>query len=169
MIATTRRVPNVAELSPFRPIRARHCEGISKRGERHAESSHANGPTKAGIQGCRGCWCTDSALPKTATTADQCQQDGHWHRPTKSAGGSTVIDLLVRSDAYWGGKQPWAKVAEKSDRKDPTRVAALPLTGEVDAIDFARHRRPATTAQRQRLHAQQRAWAGALHRARLGA
>ena len=56
---------------------------------------------------------------------------------------------------YWAGKQPWAKVTEKSHRQDPTRVAAL-LTGEVDAIDL-----PAIAdlprLQRQTLHAQQKA------------
>ncbi|MBK9673710.1 MAG: hypothetical protein IPO82_00215 [Betaproteobacteria bacterium] len=43
--------------------------------------------------------------------------------------------MLARNDAYWGPKEPWAKVTEKVIAKDPTRMAAL-LSGEVDAIDL---------------------------------
>jgi peptide/nickel transport system substrate-binding protein len=43
--------------------------------------------------------------------------------------------VLARNDAYWGPREPWAKVTEKVIAKDPTRVAAL-IAGEVDAIDL---------------------------------
>ncbi|MEO8753829.1 MAG: ABC transporter substrate-binding protein [Casimicrobiaceae bacterium] len=43
--------------------------------------------------------------------------------------------VLARNDAFWGPREPWAKVTEKVIAKDPTRVAAL-LAGELDAIDL---------------------------------
>ncbi|MFN3401645.1 MAG: ABC transporter substrate-binding protein [Ferrovibrio sp.] len=42
--------------------------------------------------------------------------------------------VLNRNDAYWGPKQPWAKVTEKVIKGDAGRIAAL-LAGDVDAID----------------------------------
>ncbi|MEK9967906.1 MAG: ABC transporter substrate-binding protein [Ferrovibrio sp.] len=42
--------------------------------------------------------------------------------------------VLTRNDAYWGEKQPWAKVTEKVIKGDAGRIAAL-LAGDVDAID----------------------------------
>jgi peptide/nickel transport system substrate-binding protein len=41
---------------------------------------------------------------------------------------------LVRNDAYWGPKAPWAKVTFRIITSDPTRVASL-LAGEVRAIE----------------------------------
>jgi peptide/nickel transport system substrate-binding protein len=41
---------------------------------------------------------------------------------------------VERFDGYWGGKQPWAKVSERTIAKDPSRLASL-LAGQVDAID----------------------------------
>jgi peptide/nickel transport system substrate-binding protein len=42
--------------------------------------------------------------------------------------------VLNRNDAYWGTKEPWAKVTEKVIKSDAGRIAAL-LSGDVDAID----------------------------------
>lgn len=42
--------------------------------------------------------------------------------------------VLTRNDAYWGEKQPWAKVTERVIKGDAGRIAAL-LSGDVDAID----------------------------------
>jgi peptide/nickel transport system substrate-binding protein len=41
---------------------------------------------------------------------------------------------VERFDGYWGGKQPWAKVSERTIARDPSRLASL-LAGQVDAID----------------------------------
>jgi len=48
----------------------------------------------------------------------------------------TTGELLEveRFDGYWGGKQPWAKVTERTIARDPARLASL-LAGQVDAID----------------------------------
>ncbi len=42
--------------------------------------------------------------------------------------------VMARNDAYWGEKQPWARVIWRPMAADPTRVAAL-LSGDVDVID----------------------------------
>ena len=41
---------------------------------------------------------------------------------------------LVRNDAYWGGRAPWARVTYRTVPNDAARVAAL-LSGDVDVID----------------------------------
>jgi peptide/nickel transport system substrate-binding protein len=41
---------------------------------------------------------------------------------------------MVRNDAYWGEKSPWAKVIFKPIKAGPARVAAL-LAGDVDLIE----------------------------------
>ncbi|KAF0229477.1 MAG: hypothetical protein FD175_1815 [Beijerinckiaceae bacterium] len=51
--------------------------------------------------------------------------------------------VVKRNDAYWGQKQPWAKVTFKFIKSDPTRVAAL-LSGDVDVIETV----PTADAQR---------------------
>lgn len=51
--------------------------------------------------------------------------------------------VLARNDAYWGKKEPWAKVTIKFIKSDPTRVAAL-LAGDVDMIETV----PTADAQR---------------------
>ena len=42
--------------------------------------------------------------------------------------------VLVRNDAWWGGKPAWAKITLKPITSDPTRVAAL-LSNDVDVIE----------------------------------
>lgn len=42
--------------------------------------------------------------------------------------------IMARNDAYWGEKQPWARVIWRPMSADPTRVAAL-LAGDVDVIE----------------------------------
>jgi peptide/nickel transport system substrate-binding protein len=42
--------------------------------------------------------------------------------------------VLDRNDAYWGPKEPWARVTERVIKGDAGRIAAL-LSGDVDAID----------------------------------
>ena len=44
--------------------------------------------------------------------------------------------VLIRNDAYWGDKEPWAKVIFQFIPKEPARAAAL-LSGVVDVIDAA--------------------------------
>ncbi|WP_284177720.1 ABC transporter substrate-binding protein [Rhabdaerophilum sp. SD176] len=51
--------------------------------------------------------------------------------------------VLKRNDAYWGNKEPWAKVTFRFIKSDPTRVAAL-LSGDVDVIETV----PTADAQR---------------------
>jgi peptide/nickel transport system substrate-binding protein len=41
---------------------------------------------------------------------------------------------FARNDAYWGGREPWARVAIRFVAADPARTAAL-LAGDVDLID----------------------------------
>ncbi len=51
--------------------------------------------------------------------------------------------VLKRNDAYWGNKEPWARVTFRFIKSDPTRVAAL-LSGDVDVIETV----PTADAQR---------------------
>jgi len=54
------------------------------------------------------------------------------YKVTEWTNGQQLV--LARNDAYWGEKQPWAKVTEKVIKGDASRIAAL-LSGDVDAID----------------------------------
>ncbi|MBL8590205.1 MAG: ABC transporter substrate-binding protein [Methylobacteriaceae bacterium] len=51
--------------------------------------------------------------------------------------------VVARNDAYWGEKEPWAKVSYRFIKSDPTRVAAV-LAGDVDVIETV----PTADAQR---------------------
>lgn len=136
VIATYERVPNVPNSPNSFAQFVRGIASISKQGDDTLVIRTKQPNPKLAFELSR-VLIVPARIAKTATTADfNANKTAIGTGPYKVSewvNGDRL--LLVRNDAYWGGKQPWAKVTEKVIAKDPTRVAAL-LTGEVDAIDL---------------------------------
>jgi len=136
VIATFERVPNVPNSPNSFAQFVRGIASVTKQGDDTLIIKTKAPNPKLAFEMSR-VFIVPATVAKTATTADF-----NSGKAALGTGPYKVVEwvngdrlVLARNDAYWGAKEPWAKVTEKVIAKDPTRVAAL-LAGEVDAIDL---------------------------------
>jgi len=136
VIATFERVPNVPNSPNSFAQFVRGIASVTKQGDDTLIIKTKAPNPKLAFEMSR-VFIVPATVAKTATTADF-----NSGKAAIGTGPYKVVEwvngdrlVLARNDAYWGAKEPWAKVTEKVIAKDPTRVAAL-LAGEVDAIDL---------------------------------
>ena len=136
VIATYERVPNVPNSPNSFAQFVRGIASITKQGDDTLVIKTKAPNPKLAFELAR-VFIVPAKVAKSATTADfnsiKAAVGTGPYKVTEWVNGDRLV--LARNDAYWGTKQPWAKVTERVIAKDPTRVAAL-LTGEVDAIDL---------------------------------
>ena len=136
VIATYERVPNVPNSPNSFAQFVRGIASISKQGDDTLVIRTKQPNPKLAFELSR-VLIVPAKIARSATTADfnstRAAIGTGPYKVSEWVNGDRLV--LTRNDAYWAGKQPWAKVTEKVIAKDPTRVAAL-LTGEVDAIDL---------------------------------
>ena len=136
MIATFDRVPNVPNSPNSFAQFVRGIASVTKQGDDTLIIKTKAPNPKLAFEMSR-VLIVPAKVAKSATTADF-----NSGKAAIGTGAYKVVEwvngdrlVLARNDAFWGPKEPWAKVTEKVIAKDPTRVAAL-LAGEVDAIDL---------------------------------
>jgi peptide/nickel transport system substrate-binding protein len=136
VIATFERVPNVPNSPNSFAQFVRGIASITKQGDDTLIMKTKAPNPKLSFEMTR-IFIVPAKIAKSATTADfnsgKAAIGTGAYKVSEWVNGDRLV--LVRNDAYWGPKEPWAKVTERVIAKDPTRVAAL-IAGEVDAIDL---------------------------------
>ncbi len=136
VVATFDRVPNVPNSPNSFAQFVRGIESITRQGDDTLIIRTKAPNPKLAFELSR-VFIVPAKIARSATTADF-----NSGKAAIGTGPYKVVEwvngdrlVLARNDAYWGPKEPWAKVTERVIARDPTRVAAL-IAGDVDAIDL---------------------------------
>jgi peptide/nickel transport system substrate-binding protein len=136
VIATYERVPNVPNSPNSFAQFVRGIAAVTKQGD-DTLVIRTRAPNPKLAFDLSRVFIVPAGIAKSATTADfnstKAAIGTGPYKVTEWVNGDRLV--LARNDAYWGAREPWAKVTEKVIAKDPTRVAAL-IAGELDAIDL---------------------------------
>ena len=136
VIATFERVPNVPNSPNSFAQFVRGIASVTKQGEDTLIIKTKAPNPKLAFEMSR-IFIVPAKVARTATTADfnsgKAAIGTGAYKVSEWVNGDRLV--MVRNDAFWGPKEPWAKATEKVIAKDPTRVAAL-IAGELDAIDL---------------------------------
>src|SRR5688572_8906490 len=135
VIFTIERVPNVPNSPNSFAQFTRGIESVAKVDD-HTLLVKTKAPNPQLLSDFANIFIVSAKAAKGATTADF-----NSGKAVVGTGPYKLVKFVTselleveRFDAYWGGKQHWARVTERTIARDPARLASL-LAGQVDAID----------------------------------